>query len=292
MSRRQRVDCLIIDDEAALSQATVEYFTMLGTPAAWAPDSAGALTLLANNDVGVILLDINLEGESGFALCRRLRRETDIPILFISARGGDDDILLGLGVGGDDYIAKPYSLAVLHAKVQAVLRRSRQSAAPAAGPAARQAGDLVGPDLAPTDLSPMEFANADLSPMEFANADLANADRTHADPAHAHASQEFRCGQIQLRFDLERAFGPAGPIALTAIEYALLARLARAPGQVVPKRELFVAAWGHTQVGEGALNVHIRRLRAKLAAAAPGHDQLISTAWGVGYALDPDRAAA
>ncbi|MDR2380833.1 MAG: winged helix-turn-helix domain-containing protein, partial [Bifidobacteriaceae bacterium] len=59
------------------------------------------------------------------------------------------------------------------------------------------------------------------------------------------------------------------------------------PGRVVPKRELFEAVWGHTAVTGGTLNVHIRRLRAKLAAAAPGHDSAVTTAWGSGYALEP-----
>jgi two-component system response regulator RegX3 len=242
MTDRERFDCLVVDDEAALSEATVEYFTMLGTSAAWVADGAGALTFLANHEVGLILLDINLEGESGFALCRRLRRVSDVPILFISARGGgDDDILLGLAVGGDDYIAKPYSLAVLHAKVQAVLRR---------------------------------------------------ANRAGADPvSSAGRASQFAFGDITVRFDLERAFGPAGPIGLTELEYRLLARLAAEPGRVVPKRELFAAAWGHTAATDGALNVHIRRLRAKLAAAAAGHDAAVTTAWGTGYALEPSALA-
>ncbi|MDR2381776.1 MAG: response regulator transcription factor, partial [Bifidobacteriaceae bacterium] len=185
MTDQKRVDCLVVDDEAALSQATVEYFTMLGTSADWVPDAASALTYLANHDVALILLDINLEGESGFALCRRLRRENDIPILFISARGGgDDDILLALGVGGDDYIAKPYSLAVLHAKVQAVLRRVGRLGAPPPGTLGATQDD----DVHPTSWDPPAF------------------------------------GDITIRFDLERAFGPGGPIPLTELEYRLLAR--------------------------------------------------------------------
>jgi two-component system response regulator RegX3 len=75
--------------------------------------------------VEVILLDINLGAASGFDLCRRLRRTTNIPIMFISARTSDDDMLLALNIGGDDYIPKPYSLSVLLAKVKAALKRYR-----------------------------------------------------------------------------------------------------------------------------------------------------------------------
>jgi two-component system response regulator RegX3 len=70
-------------------------------------------------------LDINLGNTSGFEICRRLRTSTSIPILFISARTSDEDILIALNIGGDDYIRKPYSLSVLLAKVNAVLKRYR-----------------------------------------------------------------------------------------------------------------------------------------------------------------------
>ena len=71
----------------------------------------------------MLLLDINLGDGSGFSLCRELRKTTEIPILFISARTSDDDKIIALSIGGDDYIQKPYSLGVLLAKVKVVLKR-------------------------------------------------------------------------------------------------------------------------------------------------------------------------
>lgn len=71
----------------------------------------------------MILLDINLGQSSGFEICKHLRKTIDIPILFISARGSEDDVLLALNIGGDDYIQKPYSLSILMAKVKTVLKR-------------------------------------------------------------------------------------------------------------------------------------------------------------------------
>ena len=71
----------------------------------------------------MLLLDINLEDGSGFELCRELRAKTEIPILFISARTSDDDKIVAFHIGGDDYVQKPYSLGVLLAKVQVMLRR-------------------------------------------------------------------------------------------------------------------------------------------------------------------------
>ncbi len=118
-----KYDCLIIDDETELAAATSEYFNMFEVVSASVRGSQECLTFLKENQVRLILLDINLENESGFTLCKRLREMSDIPILFISARQSDDDILIALNIGGDDYIKKPYSLSVLLAKVKVILKR-------------------------------------------------------------------------------------------------------------------------------------------------------------------------
>ena len=118
-----KYDCLIVDDEEVLSQSTSEYFNMFNIKTAWTSDASACLDFLKKNTTDLILLDINLGNDSGFALCKKLREITDVPIVFISARQSDDDVLLALGIGGDDYISKPYSLKVLLAKVQAVLKR-------------------------------------------------------------------------------------------------------------------------------------------------------------------------
>jgi len=114
---------LIVDDEVMLSENTRDYFNALGVKTAWVADEKSCLQFFRGNDAAVILLDINLGNSSGFELCNQLRKTTSVPILFISARKSDDDVLLALNIGGDDYIKKPYSLAVLLAKVKAVLKR-------------------------------------------------------------------------------------------------------------------------------------------------------------------------
>lgn len=118
-----RYDCLIVDDETDLAAATCEYFNMFGVSAAYVSNSNECMEFLKENSVRSLLLDINLENESGFSLCKKLREQLTIPILFISARQSDDDILIGLNIGGDDYIKKPYSLSVLLAKVKVILKR-------------------------------------------------------------------------------------------------------------------------------------------------------------------------
>lgn len=116
-------DCLIVDDETELAQSTGEYFNLFEVRTFVANSSNEAKLFFESNSCDLILLDINLSDGSGFELCKIIRNRVNVPILFISARTSDDDILIALNVGGDDYIKKPYSLNVLLAKVRTVLKR-------------------------------------------------------------------------------------------------------------------------------------------------------------------------
>lgn len=116
-------NCLIVDDEVELAKMTCEYFQMFEVTCSYVDRAEACLLFLENNEVDILLLDINLMGESGFDLCKKIRETWNIPILFISARQSDDDILIALNIGGDDYIKKPYTLSVLLAKVKVILKR-------------------------------------------------------------------------------------------------------------------------------------------------------------------------
>lgn len=116
-------DCLIIDDEKLLADSTAEYFNLFGVKTALAYSVSDCWDFFKENTAKLLLLDINLGDGSGFELCKELRETIQNPILFISARTSDDDQIIALSIGGDDYIQKPYSLSVLLAKVKAVLKR-------------------------------------------------------------------------------------------------------------------------------------------------------------------------
>lgn len=116
-------DVLIIDDEISIAEATSDYFNMFDINAIYKTSYEEGLQFLNENNVSLLLLDINLGSSSGFELCKKLRQTSNIPILFISARTSDDDVLTALNIGGDDYIKKPYSLNILLAKVKAILKR-------------------------------------------------------------------------------------------------------------------------------------------------------------------------
>ena len=119
-------DCLIVDDEIELAKMTAEYFEMFDIRTQYVDSAASCFAFLKDNDADLILLDINLGDGSGFDVCKRIREEYQLPILFISARQSDDDVLIALSIGGDDYIKKPYSLSVLLAKVKVNLKRVEQ----------------------------------------------------------------------------------------------------------------------------------------------------------------------
>lgn len=134
-------NCLIVDDEAELAKMTAEYFNMFSVSTAYVESGDACFAFLKENTVDLILLDINLGNGTGFDVCKKIRDTLQLPILFVSARQSDDDVLVALSVGGDDYVKKPYSLSVLLAKVKVNLKRMEQISQVMAGAAAENADD-------------------------------------------------------------------------------------------------------------------------------------------------------
>ena len=121
-----RYDCLIVDDEKELADNTRDYLNMYNIKTYACYSKEEYEDFFKDNNASLVLLDINLEDGSGFDICKEIRETKDIPILFISARNTDDDKIIALTIGGDDYIEKPYSLGVLLAKVKATLKRFKK----------------------------------------------------------------------------------------------------------------------------------------------------------------------
>ena len=93
---------LMIDDDEVIAQSTAEYFNIFDIKTAYVTSFEEAVEFLKEKQVSLLLLDINLGDKSGFELCKKVRENYDMPILFISARTGDDDVLTALNIGGDD----------------------------------------------------------------------------------------------------------------------------------------------------------------------------------------------
>ena len=116
---------LLAEDEARLREIVRDYFAAHGAACDLARDGEEALELLREHDYDAVLLDVLMPGLDGFAVCRRLREGSGAPVIFLTALGGEEDVLRGYGLGADDYVTKPFSLAVLLAKTEALIRRGR-----------------------------------------------------------------------------------------------------------------------------------------------------------------------
>ena len=133
-------NCLIVDDEIELAKMTAEYFRMFEVTTEYVCSSEACYEFFKENTADLVLLDINLGDGSGFDVCKKLREDMQLPILFISARQSDDDVLIALSIGGDDYVKKPYSLSVLLAKVKVNLKRVEQIKSAGSGAGSEAAG--------------------------------------------------------------------------------------------------------------------------------------------------------
>lgn len=119
---------LLVEDDKKICQVINDYFENQKEDAFAlniVNDGDAAIDLLYENEYDLVLLDIMLPGADGFEICREIRKSKDTPIIFLTARGREEDILYGYDLGCDDYIVKPFSLATLYAKVKALLNRAK-----------------------------------------------------------------------------------------------------------------------------------------------------------------------
>lgn len=118
---------LIAEDEPKLRSILCDLFESRGDIPVPVADGLEALRKAEEEDFDGVLLDIMMPQLDGFSVCRALRRRSDVPIIFLTALSDEDDKLLGYELGADDYVTKPYSMAVLYAKLTALINRSRGS---------------------------------------------------------------------------------------------------------------------------------------------------------------------
>ena len=243
-----KYQCLMIDDDVTIAETTAEYFNIFDIKTAYVNSYEEAVAFLQEHQVSLLLLDINLGERSGFELCKQIRAEFDMPILFISARTSDDDILTALNIGGDDYIKKPYTLNSLLAKVKSILKRYENSSV-------RQ---------------------------QMSGADAVSAGE------HTTCSQQCEipiAQNIFLDTASHKLKKNGGLMPLKAMEYKMLLYLLEHRGRVISKDEFLKNVWEDEFIGEGTLAVHIRHLREKIEVDS-NEPELIKTVWGVGYIME------
>ncbi|MCB1740453.1 MAG: response regulator transcription factor [Gammaproteobacteria bacterium] len=122
---QRKLRILVVEDESAIRTGLLDVFTFHGYQAEGAADGREGLRLALGGTFDLVVLDVMLPGVSGFEILERLReRDRDQPVIMLTARSADEDVIQGLSLGADDYVAKPFSVAQLVLRVQAVLRRS------------------------------------------------------------------------------------------------------------------------------------------------------------------------
>ncbi|MBI5771588.1 MAG: winged helix-turn-helix domain-containing protein [Verrucomicrobia bacterium] len=250
---------LIIEDEPAIADTLLYALKTEGFAPEWCATGRAGLAALAAKPFRLVVLDVGLPDGSGFDVCKAIRARSAVPVLFLTARNAELDRVLGLELGADDYMVKPFSPRELTARVKAILRRA--PAGPAAGV------------CHPLDDKPAGF------PSGAAMTTCHLMDDKRAGAAGGFVVDEERCA-ISFR---------GGPLALTRYEFRLLKTLVARPGRVFTREQLMSAAWEDPGASlDRTVDAHIKTLRAKLHAVAPDADP-IQTHRGIGYSLRAAR---
>ena len=221
---------LLIEDEAPIAELVVREFESAGWQVRLAFAGQAGLELLREQVPDVIVLDVGLPDMTGFEVCRAIRadlRTATVPVIFLTAHNEEIDRVVGLEIGADDYVGKPFGIRELVARVHAVIRRAR-----------RQAGQNNGAPSLASRVGTVEAADAPLT-----------RGRLTIDPRR----------RLVLVGDQ--------PVSLRAREFDLLLTLARVPEQVLRRSELLKTLWGYEHPSEvltRTIDVHVRRLRQKL----------------------------
>ncbi len=161
MADEPKATVLVVDDEPIVRQVVATYLRQEGHPTLEAADGRSALDLIERAEPGLVVLDVMLPGIDGLEVCRAIRRRSDTPVIMLTARGEEADRIVGLDLGADDYVTKPFSPRELVARVRSVLRRAPARAAAGRIAAGRIEIDIgaheVTRDGVPVQLTMKEF---------------------------------------------------------------------------------------------------------------------------------------
>lgn len=217
---------LVVEDEKKLAALLVDYLRAAAFDPLALADGSAVVPWVREHRPDLILLDLMLPGKDGLEICREIRTFSTVPIIMVTARVEEIDRLLGLELGADDYVCKPFSPREVVARVKAVLRRGGvASAASAAG---------------------------------------------------LHLDEEAYRARLN-GHDLD----------LTAVEFQLLHLLASHPGRIYGRGQLMDRIYPDRRiVADRTIDSHVKKLRRKIEAAAPGKS-LIQSVYGVGYRYEP-----
>lgn len=242
----------IVEDDDKIASILKGKMEQYGYMAEIATDFRELMPQLEAFGPQLVLLDINLPYFDGYYWCRQIRKQSSVPIIFISARAGEMDQVLAIENGGDDYITKPIALELLMAKVRGALRRVYGEYAPQ-------------------------------SVQEESGAGFAVND--------GGSGASLTAGGLKLHLSRNEAEWGGKRVELTKNECLLAECLMRRPGHVIPRERLLEALWDDVQfVDDNTLTVNVTRLRKKLEEL--GLTRAVETIRGQGYKLSLDELEA
>lgn len=134
---------LVVDDEAMIREAVCAYISMQGYHVFAAENGEEALEIFQAHPITFVILDLMLPGMSGEDICQAIRKQSRVPIIMLTAKTQEADVLNGLGIGADDYVTKPFSVKQLYARMEAILRRMPDARKPLAEKFSWNGGDLL-----------------------------------------------------------------------------------------------------------------------------------------------------
>lgn len=249
---------LVVDDEPALREALSYTLSKEGYLVATAATGVEALQMARRQPVDAIVLDVMLPGIDGLQVCRTLRTESTVPILLLSAKGEEIDRIVGLEVGADDYLAKPFAMRELLARIRAMLRRAEM-------------------------MKPRPVTSG--SPPHQA---LSRATTDREGPAEEIESPVV-AGDLVVDRARRTATLHGAVLTLRPKEFDLLYHLARHPGVVHSRETLLRRVWGYDfPIDTRTVDVHVRWLRQKIERD-PADPKRLQTVRGVGYRLAPEQ---
>jgi two-component system, OmpR family, response regulator len=240
---------VVVEDDHDLGDALSRLLVQAGFDVTVARTGAQALAVVREQVPDLVTLDLTLPDIDGVEVCRQIRMLSDCYVIVVSGRTSEVDRLIGLEVGADDYLVKPFSRRELQARVAALFRRPRSS-------------DLFAPE--------------------------APAPAQHAATRTADDAAQTGCDDLLLNPRAREVRVDGAEIELTRTEFALLAHLVSRPGVVVPREDLLRAVWSTDFVPDSThvVDVHLANLRRKLRIAS-ADNQWIRTIRGVGFRFDP-----
>ncbi|MCL6450488.1 MAG: response regulator transcription factor [Acetobacteraceae bacterium] len=284
----QPLQVLVVDDDENIGELVRLYLAREGFALRWARDGEEALRMFSQSPPHLVILDIMLPGLDGWEVLRRIRALSRVPIIMLSAKGERYDRILGLDLGADDYLVKPFDPYELVARVRAVLRRAGPPRAGEAGPApggpgageppragdacAGPAGTVAGPAVSGAESGPGAGAAAPGAPAAGPHAGGVRGERVE-------------WGGLVIDKGSWMASLDGRELQLTRKELELLFYLASHPNRAFTRDQLLEQVWGYDFAGESrTVDAHIKRLRQKLGGG--GDRWRIATVWGVGYRFE------